>query len=209
MRRSVKATNDRRIAQAATTLVLLLLSGSALFAQAVSAAPTSRSTDFALSYTAEHANSVGGGGFWLQGGSAEVGISLWRGLAVTGNFTETHTASSGTQNVPLSLMVYTFGPRYRWKLPGKFSLKGRQTSVFGEAMVGGAKGFDSLFPAGASITPSASSIAIQLGAGLDIQLKKHLSLRPAEISWVRMQLPNSTSNAQSDLRISTGAVLCY
>jgi hypothetical protein len=207
MRRSVKAKNDRRIAQNATTLVLLLLSASALCAQTVSTAPTKRTADFAVTYTAEHANSVGGGGnFWLQGGSVEVGVSLWRGLAVAGNFTGTHSSSVGPQNVSLGLMVYTFGPRYRWMIS---SSKGKQISVFGEAMIGGVKGFDSLFPTSSGATSTASALASQVGAGFDVQLNQHIGLRPVEVSWVRMQLPNSTTNVQNDLRISTGVVFRY
>jgi len=202
----VKATIDRKLAQAGTTLVLLLCA-SALSAQAVPAAPTKHTTDIAFTYTAERANSVGSGDSWLQGGSVEAGIDIWRGLALAGNLTSTHTSSIGQQNVPLSLLVYTFGPRYRWTLPGG---KGKQTSVFGEAMVGGVRGFDSLFPTNSgSTSPRASALAVQISAGIDVQLKHHFDLRPAEISWVRMQLPNSTSNTQNDLRISAGIVLRY
>lgn len=203
----MKATNDRKIAPAATALVLLFFSASALCAQTVSTAPPKHTTDFAITYTAEHANSVGGGGnFWLQGGSVEVGVSLWRGFAVAGNFTGTHSSSVGSQNVSLSLMVYTFGPRYRWMIS---SSNGKQTSFFGEAMVGGVKGFDSLFPTSSGATSTASAMAIQVGAGFDLQLNQHIGLRPAEVSWVRMQLPNGTSNVQNDLRISAGVVLRY
>ena len=147
MRRSVKATTDRKLVSAVAAFVLLSVSAPALCAQAVSTAYSKRTTDIAISYTAEHANPVGGGGnFWLQGGSAELGVALWRGLGVAGNFTGTHSSSVGPQNVPLGLMAYTFGPRYRWVLPDHYGIKGKQTSIFGEAMIGGVKGFDSIFP---------------------------------------------------------------
>jgi peptidoglycan-associated lipoprotein len=76
-------------------------------------------------------------------------------------------------------------------------------------MVGGIKGFDSLFPTPAGATNTGSSVAIQAGFGVDIKLKKHLELRPAEVSWVRMQLPNTTTYVQNDLRVSAGIVLRY
>jgi len=206
MRRTVI---DRKKLSAVTSLVLILLSAPVLCAQATTAAASRRTTDIAIMYTAEDANPVGGGGsFWLQGGSVELGVSLWHGLSAAGNFTGTHTASAGSQNIPLGLMVYTFGPRYRWVLPAH-GPRSRQTSIFGEVMIGGAKGFDSLFPTSSGATATANSFAVQVGLGFDMKLKKHLDLRPAELSWVRMQLPNSTTNIQNDLRISTGIVLRY
>jgi len=195
---------------AATALVLLSLSAPALCAQAVSTASTRRATDIAITYTAEDANPVGGpGNFWLQGGSVEMGVSLWHGLAVAGNFTGTHTSSAGSQNVSLGLMEYVFGPRYRWILPARFGRKDKPTSVFGEAMIGGVKGFDSIFPTSNGATSTASALAIQIGFGVDLKLKQHFDLRPVEVSWARMQLPNSSTNVQNDLRISTGIVLRY
>jgi hypothetical protein len=206
MRRSVKATTNRKMVSATAALVLLSLSAPALCAQAASSASSTRTTDIAISYTAEHANPVGGGGnFWLQGGSAELGVSLWHGLGVAGNFTGVHSSSVGSQNVPLGLLVYTFGPRYRWMLP----TQGRQTSIFGEALFGVVRGFDSLFPTSTGATNTASALAVQVGLGFDVKLKKHFDLRPVEASWVRMQLPNSASNVQNDLRLSTGIVLRY
>ena len=102
-----------------------------------------------------------------------------------------------------------FGPRYRWKVPARYSPKGKPTSLFGEAMIGGVKGFDSIFPASTGSTSTASALATQIGFGVDLKLKPHLDLRPLEVSWVRMQLPNSTTNVQNDLRVSTGIVLHY
>jgi hypothetical protein len=197
MRRSVKATT---IALA----TLLCLSAPMLRAQAISAAPSKHTTDIAITYTAEHANSLGGGGsFWLQGGSVEAGVSLWHGLALAGNFTGTHASSVGSQNVSLGLATYTFGPRYR------YSFKSKPASVFGELLLGGVKGFDGLFPNSTGATSSASAFAMQAGLGVDWKLRQHIDLRPLELAWVRMQLPNGTSNTQNDLRISSGLLYSF
>jgi len=196
MGRSVKAT--------IALSTLLCVSAPMLRAQAIPAAPSKSTTDIAITYTAERANPLGGGGnFWLQGGSVEAGVPLWHNLALAGNFTGTHASSVGSQNVPLGLVTYTFGPRYR------YSFKARPASIFGELLIGGVKGFDSLFPNSTGATSSASAFAMQAGFGVDWKLKRHFDLRPLQLSWVRMQLPNGTSNTQNDLRISTGLVFRF
>lgn len=227
MGKSVNATSGRKIATAATTLALLLLSASMGCAQVVpaappkgatdakSAAPPKHTIDFAITYTAERASAVGGGYFWLQGGSVEAGIVLWRGLGVAENFTATHTSSVGSpnvpligpQNVPLSLVTFMLGPRYRWNVPARFSPPHIQPSVFGEAMIGGVSGFDSLFPTSNGSTSAVASLATQIGFGIDVRLERYIDVRPVELLLVRTQLPNGTNNVQNDLRFSTGIVL--
>jgi len=207
MRRSVRVTNHRKIVPMTTALVLLCLCAPMLNAQAVSAAPQKYTPDLAITYTAEHANPLGGSGnFWLQGGSVEVGVPIWQDLALAGNFTGTHASSVGSQNVALGLLAYTFGPRYRYSLK---NLKGEPVSIFGEVLLGGVKGFDSLFPNSTGATSTASAFAMQASLGFDLKLMRHIGLRPLEASWVRMQLPNGTSNTQNDLRLSSGIVLHY
>jgi hypothetical protein len=228
MGRSVNATSGRKIATAAITLALLLLSFSVGCAQVVpaappksaidtkSAAPTKHTVDFAITYTTERASAVGGGYFWLQGGSVEAGIVLWHGLGVAESFTATHTSSVGSpnvpvagsqKNVPLSLMSFTLGPRYRWNVPARFSPPGIQSSVFGEAMIGGVSGFDSLFPTSNGSTSAVPSLAAQIGFGIDLRLERYIDLRPMELFLVRTQLPNGANSVQNDLRFSSGIVL--
>lgn len=41
---------------------------------------------------------------------------------------------------------------------------------------------------------------------MNIPLEHRLSLRAMEANWVRTQLPNSTTDAQNNLRIGAGVV---
>jgi hypothetical protein len=163
--------------------------------------------DLAVTYDLERAKiaDTGSDNFWLQGGSAEGGITFYRGLSVVANVTGEH-ASGITPGVDLSKLVFLAGPRYTFnttRYSGHLAQK-HGTQLFGEFLVGGAHGFDSIFPANNAATTSASSFAMQLGGGADIALAKGFGLRLIEVDYVRTSLPNNGSNTQDDLRIAFG-----
>jgi peptidoglycan-associated lipoprotein len=45
------------------------------------------------------------------------------------------------------------------------------------------------------------------GGGVDIGLSRHISLRLAQADYVRMQLPNSITNVQNNIRLGAGIIL--
>jgi peptidoglycan-associated lipoprotein len=165
------------------------------------------STDVAVTYDLVRAKiaTVNGNGFWLNGGSVEGVVNFQRGLSVVANLTG-ERASNIAPGVGLSKILYLFGPRYsysttRWTSP---SVKKHGAEVFGEFLLGGAHGFDSTFPAAGGATSSASSIAMQMGGGLDVALARGFGLRALELDYVRTTLPNNASNSQNDFRIAFG-----
>ena len=183
--------------------LLAMMAGGTLHGQTVAKG------DVALSYTAEAAKPVAEeSAFWLQGGSAEAGWKVWRGFGFAVNLTGTHSGSFGPSAIPLSLLSYTFGPRYRYPLRMK-RLPKRLTgsSIFGEVLVGGVRGYDSIFPHRSGESSSANSYQTNINGGLDLKLDRRIDLRALEIGWVHMGLPNSVSDVQNDLRLSVGIVL--
>jgi peptidoglycan-associated lipoprotein len=59
------------------------------------------------------------------------------------------------------------------------------------------------------VSSSASSLALQAGGGMDLGLKRHVSLRLLQVDWLRTQLPNGGTNVQNHFRISTGVELHF
>jgi hypothetical protein len=166
------------------------------------------SVDLAVTYTAERAKiaSTGCGCFWLQGGSVNGAVRVFRGLSVAANLTGEHSSGFGT-GVDLNKLAFMAGPRYtldtrRWT--DHWSGERHKTSVFGEALFGIAHGFDSVFPTTSGIESSANSFSMQLGGGLNIRLAKRFGLRALEIDYVRTSLPNGAGNTQNDLRLAAG-----
>lgn len=184
----------RAIRTALSSLTILALGGTCLHAQ-----DTGR-VDVAAAYVAQHANRANTSqSFTLQGGSVEAGVAVRNGFGIAGAFTGVHAGSIGRAGVPLSLIAVTAGPRYR-VTRGKLS-------PYGEALFGYAHGFDSTFPSSTTVASSANSAAVQINAGLDIALKRHMQVRALEIGWLHTALPNGTNDAQNDLSVGAGVVL--
>src|ERR1700758_5382223 len=141
--------------------------------------------EVAIAYDSLLSNVVRSNRFWMQGGSIQVAGEFWHGLGVEADISGLHTQNANNTGVGLDMVTTTFGPRYRW------SPAHHRYSIFGHALVGEANGFHSVFPDVSSATDSADSLAVQIGGGLDFEIKRHFSLRPCEADWLRTQLPNA------------------
>lgn len=140
--------------------------------------------------------------FWMQGGSIELGVNAWKGLGIAADVTGGQTSSVGNRGVPLLLVTATFGPRYRWH-------PARKLSVYGEALLGIANGFNSVFPAPTGAQTNSNSLALQVGGGVDYRVSNHFAVRALDAGWLRTQLPNSTNNVQNSLRLGAGVVVRF
>ncbi len=173
-------------------------------AQAVSTQPAYTS-DVALTYAAQRSlKAATNQGFWMQGGSVEVGVPVVHGLEAALNVTGSHADSIGSSGVPLSLLTFTAGPRYRFTV-------GKKVSVYGEGLFGVARGLESQFPSSGQLLPNtrASSFAMQLGGGVDYPIHEFLSVRALDIAYVRTQLPNGTNNVQNIFHVGAGVVFRF
>jgi opacity protein-like surface antigen len=181
-------------------LCILLLTGtSAVLAQT----PRPQHVDLGVTYIAQRSlRASTTQNFWLEGGSAELGLNLWHGFGAAANVTDGHTGSIGSSGVPLTLLTATFGPRYRWH-PAK------RTSVYGEGLFGVAHGSDSAFPAPGGVQPSANSFAWQLSGGVDYRLSHHFAVRALDIGYLHAALPNGASNVQNLLRVGAGVAFRF
>ena len=174
---------------------LLLLAGAAALR-----AQTEPRVDFAASFLVGRSIQVNtADNFWTEGGSLELGADLFHGFGVAANISGVHAGSVGLGGVPLSLVTATFGPRYRWH-------EGHRLSFYGETLLGEADGFRSLFPSAFGADTSASSLALQIGGGIDLRFSQHLAVRALEASWLRTQLPNGTNDRQNSLLLGAGIV---
>ena len=143
-----------------------------------------------------------GENFWSQGGSVELGVNVWHGLGMAADVTGVHAASIGSSSIPLSLVVAVFGPRYRWHAA-------HRVSAYGQGLLGEADAFRSLYPTPNGADRSASSLALQIGGGIDLNCSRHFAVRALDAAWLRTQLPNNTNNRQNSLRLGAGFVLRF
>jgi outer membrane immunogenic protein len=164
--------------------------------------------DIAATFTAEHAKTSPSdcGCFWLQGGSGEANVYLFRGLSAAVELTGSHVGNV-TPGVDVSQVAVMGGPRYtlgtsRWT-DHIFGTQHR-TSFFGEALFGGVHAFDGVYPSSAGLKTSETAFSMQVGGGFNVRLARNFGLRAFEVDYVRTSLPNGTTDSQHDLRLAAG-----
>jgi outer membrane immunogenic protein len=162
--------------------------------------PLKPSVDLAVVYQPLLANRVVNGSFWLQGGGLQLHSQFWHGLGVVADVSGAHARDTHDSGVGLDLVTITFGPRYTWTSPY------RRTALFGQILVGEADGLNSVFPGAFGVSSSAHGLALLVGGGINVPLQRRLTVRAAEVSWVRTQLPNATTNVQNNLRLGAGLI---
>lgn len=140
--------------------------------------------------------------FWLDGGSIELGVNVWRGWGVAANVTGSHADSIGSSGVPLSLVTTTFGPRYRWH-------EGRRISIYGQGLVGEANAFHTLIPGASGSQSGGNGLATQVGGGVDLRLFHCFSIRVVDGGWLRSQVSNGTGDVQNTVRLASGLVIRF
>ena len=177
----------------------VLMTAAAALAQHAPAEKTTPIAEVSVMYSVERTKVIGTDSAWLQGGSGEFAVPLYRNLGVALNVTGARNGDLGAGRGSFSKVAFVAGPRY--------TLSVRQFRVYGEALFGGVHGFDATFPAIYGANTSANAFAMQAGGGLDMDWKRHIAIRAVEASYVRTQLPNGGNNTQNDLRLTTGIVL--
>jgi hypothetical protein len=164
--------------------------------------------DVAATFTAEHAKISPSdcGCFWLQGGSGEANIYLYRGWSAAAELTGSRVGNV-TPGVDISQITVMGGPRYtfgtsRWT-DRIFGTRHR-TSFFGEALFGGVHAFDGVYPSSTGLKTTATAFSMQAGGGFNVRLARNFGLRAFEVDYVRTSLPNGTTDSQHDLRLAAG-----
>jgi peptidoglycan-associated lipoprotein len=192
----------KRIFAKVLLVTVCVLAGVAAWGQknAKAADTNTGKLEIAIVFNPLMTNVVGGGRFWMQGGSVQVHGQFWRGVGVVGDVAGLHSGSVNGASVGLDLVTATFGPRYTWSSPH------RRYAIFGQALGGTANGMNSLFPTAEGAESSANGYAMNLGGGANIVLTPQISLRAIEADWMRTDFPNSTSLVQNSLRLGAGFV---
>lgn len=159
--------------------------------------------EVAVLYDALLSNVVRADRFWMQGGSIQIEGQFWHGLGAEADISGFHQQNANNAGVGLDMVTTTFGPRYVW------SREHQRYSFFSHALAGEAEGFNSIFPGVGSTSSSASSVALQIGGGMDLAIKHRLLLRAFEADWLRTALPNADTNVQNNTRLAAGVVVRF
>jgi hypothetical protein len=157
---------------------------------------------FDYSYMRANAGPGNCGCFNLSGGSAEAAFPVWRGFSVVGQVIGEHASSTNVQGHPLSLALVTGGPRFTYLLS-----RHERFAPFVQGLAGAVHGFDAPFPTSTgSERFAATAVAVLVGGGLDIVLRRHIDIRTFDADYGLTHLPNNVSGHQNLLRLSSGVV---
>ena len=186
--------------------------GLALFCLAASAAAQSKWTpsEANIRFSEQISNGPAGscGCFAMEGVAGDVawdihqyGAEHKRALGAVADLSVEHAGQVNNAPYGLTLTTLAFGPRYT-------SAVGH-SHLFAQSLFGFAHGSNSEFPVNNSLVSSANSFAVDLGAGADYAIRKRLSIRMAQIEYLRTQFPNNARDWQNNLRISAGITLSF
>jgi hypothetical protein len=169
--------------------------------------------EVSLAYSAVEANAPPGycNCFFMNGLSAEGNFRTYRAYTTVIDVTAAHTGQIQNTGQPFSMLMFTGGERLNFRF-GQQRQDGfdhiYRYKPFVQGLVGFAHGFDSAFPDKAGfIQPTANSIALLVGVGLDVKYRRHLSFRAIQADYGYTRLPNLAGNDQNLLRISTGVTI--
>jgi hypothetical protein len=162
-----------------------------------------RADEISFTYSALRTNApVGGCGcFWNSGGTVELAVPLWRHFSSVSEFSGQHAGSiPGNSGTSLSLISALAGLRLSRPL-------NKKVVPFAQSLIGVVHAFDSYFPGSLGPTASATSFALATGGGIDVAVSPRWVVRPVQVEYQFMHLPNNAGNEQHDIRLSAGIVL--
>ena len=130
----------------------------------------------------------------LNGWEAAGALKLLGPLAFKADFSETFGSFQGADT---HLQTYLFGPQLRFPGP---------VSPFAHFLVGGAH--ESITASAGSLTsgPTQNAFATAIGAGIDLKVLPHISLRPIQIDYLATRFNSKTQNQP---RVSAGILVRF
>jgi hypothetical protein len=137
--------------------------------------------------------------FGLGGGYLEAGYHLRNGFSLIGELTLEYANTLGQPGYNQSQLTYMGGPR--------LSHRTHQLLPYAQFLVGGAHESTPNPLLGSPSTSSASSWALAIGSGIDIDLTRQLAVRPVEAQFIRAAFPSGAGNEQQHLILGVGFVL--
>jgi outer membrane immunogenic protein len=170
--------------------------------------------EVSFAYSPTEVNSPPGkcGCFFMNGVSAEGNFRTYRAYTTVVDVTATHTGNIHNTGDSFSMLMVTGGMRINFRM-GHQRTDGWDTyhrvKPFAQGLIGFAHGFDGVFPNKSTgfIDPTANSVAVLVGIGLDVKYRRHLSFRAIQADYGYTRLPNLSGNDQNLLRISSGITI--
>ena len=132
-----------------------------------------------------------------NGGSASVAYNLNKTFGLVADF-----GGYDNGNLDRRQFSYMFGPRLNWRMS--------RVVPYVQFLFGGTHEWGTLASTGESITRT--GFATAAGGGIDINITRHIAVKPIQLEYYMTQLPHLSSgfdSVQNDLRYSAGVVFRF
>ncbi len=142
--------------------------------------------------------------FSMNGGSGALLWNLSDTIGVVGDLGVEHASNVRETGLGLTLTSIHGGVRYTDR-----HLDGGFVSVFGQALIGATRSSGGLAAIARSGGGASTDFSALLGAGIDLNLNPHFSIRALELDYFLTTLPNGVNDYQNNLRASVGVVFRF
>jgi hypothetical protein len=194
----------RRIKIAALLMLITLFAGTV-----IASAQEYPKAEIAMGYSLVRYSTTGVlEQFTANGASANLAYNFSKHVGFVADFGGYNNNNIRGFDVDNTMFTYLFGPR--------FNTHGERVNVFGQTLLGGAHISGSagpLFFPGTVTTgaeESNNSMAFLIGGGFDVNVSKHVAIRPAELDYLLIRFnPGNQSETQNNLRYSAQIVFKF
>jgi len=152
-------------------------------------------------YVRTNAPPGGCGCISMNGGDGWLAYNFTRSFAAVAQFGVQHASNIGGA-ADLTFTSYLFGPRYSRRVTSR-------VVPFGQVLFGGAHAGGSFAPGSSGIAGSSNAFAMTAGGGVDVEVRRDLAIRPAEVDYFLTRFDNAVNDHQNNFRFSTGVVFRF
>jgi hypothetical protein len=130
-----------------------------------------------------------------NGWDGELNIPFFKYLGITADVNGQYATVSGVSAYEYSFL---FGPSIAFRNPSKITPFARV--LFGVNRISGS---------GSGVSAADSAFAVDFGGGVDIKVGHMLSIRPAQLDWLRSNHTSLSGSAVNNIRYAAGIVLRF
>jgi outer membrane immunogenic protein len=152
-------------------------------------------------YVRTNAPPGGCGCISMNGGDGWFAYNLPHSFAAVAQFSIQH-ASNIAGAADLTFTSYLFGPRYGRRVT-------RRVMPYGQVLFGGTHAGGTLAPGSSGIAGSANAFAMTAGGGVEVEVRRRLAIRPAEVDYFLTRFANAVNDHQNNFRFSAGVVFRF
>jgi opacity protein-like surface antigen len=141
-----------------------------------------------------------------NGGYGYVEYNFNKVVGLVGELGANHVGNAGGVQLGNTTFEYLFGPRFNWRMS--------RFTPYVQTLVGGQRFSNGLDISSSTprLASAQNNFAAAIGGGVDINLTKHIAVKPIQVEYLMAQVSTGAGNlnfVQNNLRYSAGVVFRF